>query len=356
MNHYAFTGFPGFLAGKMIMHLATLPNQIGTIYALHLPSERAGAIALKQELLASTSLRDDQLVLVEADITLPEVVLDPIMRSVIEREVHYVFHLAAAYDLSIPYDVGYRINFLGTKHITSFAKRAPHLKRYVYFSTAYVSGRRQGTVYENELWHRVHFKNHYEATKYEAEAIVSREFGSMPVTIIRPGIVIGHSKTGETKKFDGVYFVLKLMDQLRQAAPLPYIGRQNIEVNLVPYDYVVEATAYLAHAPVGLKRTFHLTDPFPHGAREVFRMIHEAMFNRPPRRTIPHTVAEIGFSALHLSERYKVPRELLAYFKHQVHFDTTQTLRALNGTDIVCPDLKDYLPKIVAYYETHKTP
>lgn len=356
MNHYAFTGFPGFLAGKMIMHLATLPNQIGTIYALHLPSERAGAIALKQELLASTSLRDDQLVLVEADITLPEVVLDPIMRSVIEREVHYVFHLAAAYDLSIPYDVGYRINFLGTKHITSFAKRAPHLKRYVYFSTAYVSGRRQGTVYENELWHRVHFKNHYEATKYEAEAIVSREFGSMPVTIIRPGIVIGHSKTGETKKFDGVYFVLKLMDQLRQAAPLPYIGRQNIEVNLVPYDYVVEATAYLAHAPVGLKRTFHLTDPFPHGAREVFRMIHEAMFNRPPRGTIPHTVAEIGFSALHLSERYKVPRELLAYFKHQVHFDTTQTLRALNGTDIVCPDLKDYLPKIVAYYETHKTP
>lgn len=356
MNHYAFTGFPGFLAGKMIMHLATLPNQIGTIYALHLPSERAGAIALKQELLASTSLRDDQLVLVEADIKLPEVVLDPIMRSVIEREVHYVFHLAAAYDLSIPYDVGYRINFLGTKHITSFAKRAPHLKRYVYFSTAYVSGRRQGTVYENELWHRVHFKNHYEATKYEAEAIVSREFGSMPVTIIRPGIVIGHSKTGETKKFDGVYFVLKLMDQLRQAAPLPYIGRQNIEVNLVPYDYVVEATAYLAHAPVGLKRTFHLTDPFPHGAREVFRMIHEAMFNRPPRGTIPHTVAEIGFSALHLSERYKIPRELLAYFKHQVHFDTTQTLRALNGTDIVCPDLKDYLPKIIAYYETHKTP
>ncbi|WP_404353685.1 SDR family oxidoreductase [Exiguobacterium aurantiacum] len=356
MNHYAFTGFPGFLAGKMITHLASLPNQIGTIYALHLPTERSGAHALKQELLEATSLRDDQLVLVEADITLPEVVLDPIMRSVIEREVNYVFHLAAAYDLSIPYDVGYHINLLGTKHITSLAKRAPYLKRYVYFSTAYVSGRRQGTVYENELWHRARFKNHYEATKYEAEAIVSRELGSMPVTIIRPGIVIGHSETGETKKFDGVYFVLKLMDQLRQAAPLPYVGRQNIEVNLVPYDYVVEATAYLAHAPVGLKRTFHLTDPFPHGAREVYRMIHEEMFGRPPRGTIPHAVAETGFSALHLSERYGVPRELLAYFKHQVHFDTTQTLRALSGTDIVCPDLKDYLPKVVAYYETYKKP
>ncbi|KDN58220.1 SDR family oxidoreductase [Exiguobacterium sp. AB2] len=356
MNHYAFTGFPGFLAGKLITHLASVPNQIGTIYALHLPTERSAALALKQELLEATSLRDDQLVLVEADITLPEVVLDPIMRSIIEREVNYIFHLAAAYDLSIPYDVGYRINLLGTKHITSLAKRAPHLKRYVYFSTAYVSGRRQGTVYENELWHRVRFKNHYEATKYEAEAIVSREFGSMPITIIRPGIVIGHSVTGETKKFDGVYFVLKLMDQLRQAAPLPYIGRQNVEVNLVPYDYVVEATAYLAHAPAGLGRTFHLTDPFPHGIREVYRMIHETMFARAPRGTIPHIAAEAGFSALKLQERYGVPRELLDYFKHQVRFDTTQTMRALSGTGIVCPDLKDYLPQVVTYYETHKKP
>ncbi len=356
MNHYVFTGFPGFLAGKLITHLASLPNQIGTIYALHLPTQHDEASALKQELLATTSLQDEQLVLVEADITLPEVILDPIMRSVIERSVNYVFHLAAAYDLSIPYEVGYRINLLGTKHMTAFAKRAPHLKRYVYFSTAYVSGRRQGTVYENELWHRVAFKNHYEATKYEAEAIVSREFGSMPVTVIRPGIVIGHSLTGETKKFDGVYFVLKLMDQLRQAAPLPYIGRQNIEVNLVPYDYVVEATAYLAHAPAGLGRTFHLTDPFPHGAREVYRMIHEEMFRRPPRGTIPHIAAEAGFSAMKLSERYGVPRELLDYFKHQVHFDTTQTMRALNGTGIICPDLKDYLPQVVAYYDTHKKP
>lgn len=38
MNNYAFTGFPGFLAGKLIEHLASLPHQIGVIYALHLPN------------------------------------------------------------------------------------------------------------------------------------------------------------------------------------------------------------------------------------------------------------------------------------------------------------------------------
>lgn len=354
MNDYAFTGFPGFLAGKLIAHLASLPNQIGSIYAFHLPTQQKEANALRDELLATTSLQEHQLVLVEADITLPEVVLDPIMRSVIERDVHYVFHLAAAYDLSIPYDVGYRINMLGTKHMTAFSKRSKQLKRFIYFSTAYVAGRRQGTVYENELWHRTRFKNHYEETKYEAEAIVSRETATMPITIIRPGIVIGHSVTGETKKFDGVYFVLKLMDQLRGMSPLPYLGRANVEVNLVPYDYVVEATAFLAHAPVGVKRTFHLTDPFPHGVREVYRMLHEEMFKRTPRGTIPHIAAETAFSTMNLKERYEVPREILDYFKHPVHFDTTQTIRALDGTDIVCPDLQDYLPDIVQYFMTHK--
>lgn len=355
MNNYAFTGFPGFLAGKLIAQLATLPHQIGTIYALHLPGQTHAAEQLRQQLLDTTALTSEQLVLLEADITLPEVVIDPIMRSIIERDVQYVFHLAAAYDLSIPYDVGFRINLLGTKHVTSFAKRMKRLARYVYFSTAYVAGLRRGTVYENELWHRATFKNHYEATKYEAEAIVSREANTLPLTIIRPGIVIGHSQSGETNKFDGVYYVLHAMEQLRRFAPLPYIGRANVEVNLVPYDYVIEATAYLAHAPSGLNRTFHLTDPFPHGVREVYRMIHEAMFARLPRGTVPHLVADKAFTAFALDKTYQVPHELLAYFKHPVHFDTTQTMRALDGTGIVCPDLMHYLPTIVDYYMAHKT-
>lgn len=356
MNNYAFTGFPGFLAGKLIEHLASLPHQIGVIYALHLPNQQRDAEVLRDTLLSTTSLAPHQLVLVEADITLPEVILEPIMRSVIERDVQYIFHLAAAYDLSIPYDIGYRVNILGTKHVTAFAKRSKQLKRYVYFSTAYIAGRRHGTVYENELWHRVQFKNHYEATKYEAEALVSRKMGGMPITVIRPGIVIGHSRTGETKKFDGVYFVLQLMTQLQQMRPLPYIGRANVEVNLVPYDYVVEATAFLAHSPNGLKRTFHLTDPFPHGAREVYRMLHETMFQRSPRGTVPHAFADAAFTACNGAKQFKVPHELLEYFKRPVHFDTTQTIRALDGTGIVCPDLQDYLPEIVHYYMAHKKP
>ena len=56
MNNYAFTGFPGFLAGKLIEHLASLPHQIGVIYALHLPNQQRDAEVLRDTLLSTTSL------------------------------------------------------------------------------------------------------------------------------------------------------------------------------------------------------------------------------------------------------------------------------------------------------------
>lgn len=59
----------------------------------------------------------------------------------------------------------------------------------MYFSTAYVAGKRGGTIFERELVHQEGFKNHYEETKYLAEIIVNQAKNNLPVTIIRPGIV-----------------------------------------------------------------------------------------------------------------------------------------------------------------------
>jgi hypothetical protein len=80
------------------------------------------------------------------------------------------------------------------------------------------------------------------------------------------------------------------------------------------------------------------------------------MFQRSPRGTVPHAVADAAFTAWNGAKRLEVPHELLEYFKHPVHFDTTQTIRALDGTGIVCPDLQDYLPEIVHYFMAHKKP
>ena len=102
----------------------------------------------------------------------------------------------------------------GTSNVNDFVKSLPHLKRYMYFSTAYVAGRREGVILEKELIRPEEFKNYYEETKFEAELLVKNLIGEIPLTIIRPGIVKGHSITGETNKFDGPYFFLNMIDCL----------------------------------------------------------------------------------------------------------------------------------------------
>ena len=42
----------------------------------------------------------------------------------------------------------------------------------------------------------------------------------MPTIIIRPGITVGHSKTGETQKFDGPYFGMVLIEAFATATPV----------------------------------------------------------------------------------------------------------------------------------------
>ena len=97
----------------------------------------------------------------------------------------------------------------GTQHVLDLARRAPGLERHHYVSTAYTAGWRSGRVHEAELAAGQTFKNHYESTKFAAEVVVRNELDRVPTTIYRPAIVVGDSRTGETQKFDGPYYLLR---------------------------------------------------------------------------------------------------------------------------------------------------
>ena len=110
----------------------------------------------------------------------------------------------------------------------------------MYVSTAYVAGDRKGTVYEHELVLGQDFKNHYESTKFQAEVWVRESMAHVPTTILRPAIVVGDSKTGETEKFDGPYFLLRAISQAeRFGRPPVQFGHAEAPFNVVPVDFVV---------------------------------------------------------------------------------------------------------------------
>src|SRR5687767_919469 len=165
-------------------------------------------------------------------------------------EVTHVFHLAAIYDLAVPLEVAQRVNVDGTGNVLELCAATAGLERLAYVSTAYVAGDRHGVVYEHELVLGQGFKNHYESTKFQAEVWVRELMDRVPTTILRPAIVVGDSRTGETEKFDGPYYLLRAISRAARAnRAIAQFGAAQSTFNVVPVDYVVAAIVAAAFAP-----------------------------------------------------------------------------------------------------------
>ena len=80
--------------------------------------------------------------------------------------------------------------------------------------------------------------------------------------IYRPGMVVGHSGTGEMDKIDGPYYFFELLNRISRVAPkwLPLLMNKAGVLNIVPVDYVVDAIDCLAHVPDHNHDCFFITD------------------------------------------------------------------------------------------------
>lgn len=286
-NGYFFTGFPGFICNQLIREIVKKNPFQAVVYVLVLQGMMDKAINERQEIISELGLEEDSFIIIEGDITLPGQLITEYNHKLLKEKVTHVFHLAAIYDLAVPREIAFNINVNATDNVNHFVKGLPYLKRYVYFSTAYVVGKREGVLYETELIRLESFKNHYEETKFEAEVLVDKLKVEVPITIIRPGIVKGHSQTGETIKFDGPYFIMNFLEKLKFLPILPEFGKGEAYVNLVPIDYIIKATAYLSFFENGVGKTYHLTDPKPYCASDIYRFFMKELMDRQPIGMIP---------------------------------------------------------------------
>jgi len=355
MKHvYFFTGFPGFISNQLIRELLDTDADFSKLVAIVLPSQIEKAQNERNRIIQEFHLSEEQFLFVTGDISKKGLNLLK-YESVFEKtDITHVFHLAAIYDLAVPKEIAYSVNVEGTRNMNEFVKTLPNLKRYTYFSTAYVAGRREGNLYENELIRPEAFKNFYEETKYEAEVLVRSLMDEMPVTIIRPGIVKGNTSTGETIKFDGPYFILNFLDKVRLLPIIPYITKSVCVINLVPIDYIIKATSYLSLNDKGVGKTYHLTDPKPYTVTEVYRMFTNMYNGKEPKGYIPFVLTKSMLKIKPVRKYFGVEVESLDYFSWKGYFDCTNAQTDLEGSGIQCPDFKDGIPPMIDYYRANK--
>ncbi len=346
------TGFPGFLGSALLPRILGGTDEIAVCLVqrkfAHLAQRRAEALATADPTLSG------RIRIVTGDITKSEAGLeDPVT---VAADVTEIWHLAAVYDLAVPRDVGLRVNVEGTRRMLELAGRCPGLTRFHYFSTCYVSGRYAGPFAEDDLEVGAPFNNAYEETKHLAEAEVrARMADGLPATIYRPAIVLGDSHTGETQKFDGLYFVIQWLLRQPHVAVLPVVGDPSAtRVNVVPSDFVVDATAYLSRLPESVGRTYQLADPHPLTVDEMIDVLAEVTGRRLLRVRLPKSAAKAAIGHVPgVDAVLRIPATAVDYFVHPTHYLTDHTRAGLEGSGIECPPFADYAPRLVEFMREH---
>jgi nucleoside-diphosphate-sugar epimerase len=144
------TGFPGFIAGRLVEKLATPDTQFFLLVQAAFVEKASLDV---QKIAGITGIPAKNFVLIKGDITRPNLGMNDADLEVVRRETTDVYHLAAVYDLSVEKELAYRVNVEGTKNVNELVKDLPNLHRYNYVSTCYVAGKRDDRIYENELVH-----------------------------------------------------------------------------------------------------------------------------------------------------------------------------------------------------------
>ena len=198
------------------------------------------------------------------------------------------------------------------------------------------------------------FRNAYEQSKFEAECLVARWRARLPVTVVRPSIVVGERETGWTASFNVLYWPLRAFSRGAYAA-VP--ARRDAPVDVVPVDYVTDAIAALGQVPEAEGATFHLTAG--QHVSKVGELIElaSAFFERPAPQLIEPTVyRRVVHPLLLRASRSERTRRALRrsevffpYFAARNSYDNRRSRAALHGTGIEPSPLRDYIGKLVEF-------
>ena len=136
----------------------------------------------------------------------------------------------------------------GTRHVVEFANSI-EVGTFHHTSSIAVAGKFKGLFREDMFDEEQKLPHAYHQSKFESERIVRSEVKA-PLRVYRPGIVVGHSMTGEMDKVDGPYYFFKLIQRVRATRCRSGSRSSGIEggkANLVPVDFVARAMDHIAH-------------------------------------------------------------------------------------------------------------
>ncbi|WP_078381709.1 SDR family oxidoreductase [Sutcliffiella halmapala] len=271
------TGATGFLGGRLIRNLLEDGH---TVYILARNLDKANTLKENLPFSLQGSVNILQGDIVQPNFGFPKRIVEQLM-----NKIDIFYHLAALvkfdHDLR---DTLMEMNYQGTKEALKVAENIG-ADKFIHVSTAYTVGvSNQG---EEKLYDlNQGFNNPYEESKALAEHEVFRYQDKMDVSIFRPAIIVGDSKTGEADSAFTLYGFMRGLElfkrRLERKASMEkvhLVGSKNGTSNLVPVDYVADILT-IAATEAKKNTIYNVINPAPPTNREILNTIkHHLKFD-----------------------------------------------------------------------------
>ncbi|KAF9560767.1 large subunit of alpha-aminoadipate reductase [Mortierella alpina] len=201
------------------------------------------------------------------------------------RQVDIIVHNGALVHWVYPYPKMRAANVMGTlqglKMASTYHTKSFHFvsstsvldtAHYGELSDALADSNSRGVPETDDLeGARYGLRSGYGQSKWVAEKLImAANKNGLPATIIRPGYVLGHTRTGVTNTDDFIWRLIK------GCIELGLVPNMNNAVNLCPVDYVAQCVASVATTPGSEEAmVYHVTHPIapPFRFNEFFQLL-----------------------------------------------------------------------------------
>lgn len=368
MSTYFITGATGAVGSALVPLLMEAPD---TELRLLIRAESDAALADRlAQLFAfwewpADDPRRQRVRALRGDAAEPRFALDDAQYRALAGELTHIIHCAASVRMNEPLDKARRSAVGSATAILELA-RAAHargrLAKLEFISTVGIAGKRQGLLPERWIDEARAFHNSYEQSKAEAEervrAAVEQE--GLPITVHRPSMVIGDSRSGRIIHFQIFYFICEFLSGRKTHGLYPDFGA--VQLDVIPVDCVASAIVASSRDPGSGGRILHLCSgpqaaPALMALRHTVRDTFRAHGREVPRAvTLPRGVFALLPRIAALLAPADKRRALstlpiyLDYLADQQGFDNARYRACLAARGESLPAWQDYLPTVLDAY------
>jgi thioester reductase-like protein len=298
-------------------------------------------------------------VCLEGNVTEPRIGLNEKAQSWVSRHCERVFHNAAVLTFHGADRNGdpWKTNLGGTGNVVAACDHFG-IEELHYVSTAYVCGKRHEKIFEHELAKGQGFQNDYEESKFLSEKLVRESRHIKKLTVYRPAVIAGDSKTGYSSTYHGLGMYLQLMSLMVNAldpdengvrhTPLSLTCSGEEGRNVVAVDWVSDVMVRLFMTPEAHCDTYHIAPDVQINAKQLIDYC-SAYYNA--------TGVVFGVEEHGLNDWDRLAHEQLDvyqdYMENDPFFDMTNTRKFT--ADLPCPVIdQDAIHRYIRFGEEDK--